>query len=105
MCSDGPQEWSKWLPLAEFWYNTNFHTGANATPYEILYGQPPPLHLPYLPGESNVAAVDRSMTARETAIQLLKHHLSRAQNRMKQITDKRRSDRQFREGEYVYLKL
>nr|GFA34926.1 retrotransposable element Tf2 [Tanacetum cinerariifolium] len=35
------------------------------TPFEIVYGQKPPLHLPYLPGESKVEALDRSLQARE----------------------------------------
>lgn len=26
MCHARPQDWLKWLPLAEFWYKTNFHT-------------------------------------------------------------------------------
>ncbi|CAM8990529.1 unnamed protein product [Rhodiola kirilowii] len=52
MTSDAPHTWSKWLPLAEGWYNTKFHTAIRSTSYEIVYGQPPPDHLPHLPGES-----------------------------------------------------
>ena len=52
MCSDSPKLWSKWLPLAEYWYNTNFHSTIQTTPFEAVYGRPPPQHLPYLPGES-----------------------------------------------------
>ena len=39
MCSDSPKQWSKWLPLAEWWYNTTYHSSIKATPYEIVYGQ------------------------------------------------------------------
>ncbi|KAH1119730.1 hypothetical protein GYH30_048204 [Glycine max] len=52
MFVDSPQQWSKWLPLAEWWYNTTFHSAIQTTPYEVVYGQPPPIHLHYLPGES-----------------------------------------------------
>ncbi|OMO62221.1 Retrotransposon gag protein [Corchorus olitorius] len=62
----------------------------HATPYEIVHGQPPPVHIPYLPGESNVDTVDRSLAAREATIQLLKFHFQRAQNRTKQQADKKR---------------
>jgi len=58
MCSDRPHHWVHWLSLAEWWYNTTFHTSAQATPHEIVYSQPPPISLPYLPGESKVALVD-----------------------------------------------
>lgn len=105
MTSESPQSWCKWLPLAEFWYNTNFHSAIKCTPYEVLYGQPPPMHLPYLPGESTSITVDRSLSKREEVINLLKFHLLRAQNRMKQYADAHRSERVFQTGDFVYLKL
>ena len=36
-----PSQWYKWLPLAEYWYNTTFHTALGHTPFEIMYGHPP----------------------------------------------------------------
>ena len=68
MTSDEPKDWSKWLPVAQWWYNTNHHTAAQLTPYEILYNQRPPLHLPYLPGETKNALVDRTLQRREAMI-------------------------------------
>ncbi|XP_073111078.1 uncharacterized protein [Elaeis guineensis] len=38
------------------------------TPFEALYGVPPPIHIPYVPGDSNVEAVDLQLRSRETAI-------------------------------------
>ncbi|CAM8888386.1 unnamed protein product [Rhodiola kirilowii] len=102
---EAPHTWSKWLPLAEWWYNTTFHSAIRSTPYEIVYGQPPPIHLPYLPGESSCILVDRSLQKREEVISLQKFHLLRAQNRMKQYADSHRSAREFTVGDYVYLKL
>jgi hypothetical protein len=37
------KKWSSWLPLAEWWYNTNFHTSLKTTPFEALYGYSPPM--------------------------------------------------------------
>lgn len=37
-----PKEWCKWLPLAEFWYNTNFQSAIGMTPFQALYGYKPP---------------------------------------------------------------
>ena len=105
MCHDTPKDWAKRLPLEEYWYNTNFHSAIQKTPYEIVYGQLPPIHRPYLTGLSPVDTVDRSLAAREQQLQLLKAHLHKAQNRMKQLADKHRSDRQFAVGDWVYLKL
>lgn len=105
MCSEAPKEWSKWLPLAEWWYNTTFHTALELTPYEVVYNQPPPVHLPYLPGETRVPSVDRNLQRREAMIQILRFHLLRAQNRMKVMADRQRSDREFAVGDWVWLKL
>ncbi|PNX92266.1 retrotransposon-related protein [Trifolium pratense] len=105
MCSEKPTSWSQWIPMAEYWYNSNFHSAIQTTPYEVVYGQPPPIHLPYLPGASSSVTVDGSLLAREEAIKLLKFHLLRAQNRMIQQADKHRSDRKFEIGDFVYLKL
>lgn len=33
------------VPLAEWWYNTTYHPALQLTPYEVIYGQPPPLTL------------------------------------------------------------
>ncbi|GJY82632.1 retrovirus-related pol polyprotein from transposon 17.6 [Tanacetum coccineum] len=63
-----PKQWMKWLSLAERWYNTNHHSVINTTPFEVIYGQPPPVHVPYVGGESRVEAVDRTLTAREATM-------------------------------------
>lgn len=67
ICLSGekPKEWSPWLPLAEWWRTTHFHLALKITPYEVVYHQPPPLHLTYVPRESTIEAVDRSMIRRE----------------------------------------
>ncbi|GKC72680.1 retrotransposable element Tf2, partial [Tanacetum coccineum] len=94
MTGEHPKEWAKWLSLAGLWYNSNLHTSIQTTPFETVYGIPPPIHVPYLGGLSKVEGVDRTLKDREEFIQTLKFHLLRAQNRMKQQADKGRSERQ-----------
>jgi hypothetical protein len=38
-----PKKWALWLSLAEWWYNSNYHTSLECTPFESLYGYPQPL--------------------------------------------------------------
>ena len=105
MNEEKPSEWSLWLPLTEWWYNSNWHSAIRVTPYEVVYGQPPSLHIPYVAGDSKVESVDRSLKAREECIEMLRYHLQRAQQRMKKQADQHRIDRQFRIGDWVYVKL
>ncbi|GJV09713.1 reverse transcriptase [Tanacetum coccineum] len=89
----------------EYWYNTNFHTSINTTPFEAVYGQPPCSPILYSPWQSKVDSVDRSLAAREAIRQMLQFHLERAQSRMKAIADLHRTDRNFEVGQWVWLKL
>ncbi|CAJ2661631.1 unnamed protein product [Trifolium pratense] len=38
MCSDKPSTWSQWISLAEYWYNTNFHSSIQATLMKSFMG-------------------------------------------------------------------
>ncbi|GJW67106.1 reverse transcriptase [Tanacetum coccineum] len=104
MCGEKPKEWVKWLPLAEFFYNTNFHSAINTTPYETVYCQIPPIHIPYVPGDSRVESVDRTLQNREEAINMLNFYMKRAQDRMKSQADKLRTDRELEVAQKVSWK-
>lgn len=39
--SSQPSQWSKWLPLAEYWYNSSFNSSLGKSPFEVLYGYHP----------------------------------------------------------------
>ena len=75
------------------------------TPYEVVYGQPPPSLTSYLPGSSKVQAIDSTLAQREQLLQTLKDNLAQAQHRMKQQTDQHRSERVFNQGDMVFLRL
>lgn len=105
MIGERPQDWVLWIPLAEWWYNTTYHSTIRTTPYEALYGQRRPLHQPYLAGSTQVAKVDRSLQAWEVARNLLKFQLNRSKDRMKQVADRGRSGRVFHDGNLMYLRL
>jgi len=100
-----PAQWGRWLSSYEWWYNTNYHTFTRKTPYEILYGVVPPIHIPYTPKDSPVEVVDHYLTQREDMFKLIRSNLMQSQNRMAQQANKKRSERMFSEGDLVYLKL
>ena len=71
MNGDKPKEWIKWLPLAEWLYNTSYHLSTQITPFKVVYGRPPPTYVSYIPDESSVAVVDQSLRERDAMIHLL----------------------------------
>jgi hypothetical protein len=101
--SERKNQWAQWLPLVEWWYNTSYHTTTCMTPFEVVYGQNPPSVLSYFPGVSKVQVVDQMLTVREAILCTLKENLVMAQNCMKQQADQGHSERQFAEGDQVFL--
>jgi hypothetical protein len=96
-------QWAQWLPLVEWWYNTSYHTATRMTPFEVVYRKKPPSFLSYLPSASKVQVVDLTLTTREDILRTLKENLVMVQNCMKQQVDQGRSERQFAEGDQVFL--
>ena len=84
----------RWLPLAKFWYNTSYHLAIGVTPFEALYGRPPPTILTYVPGTASIQEVEGWLRRRDLMLTELKPHLPKAQERMKRLADKRR-EREF----------
>jgi hypothetical protein len=99
---DKPRQWRALLPMAEFWYNSTFHTALGCSPFKALYEHEPNLGaMPVIEEDSPVAGVLANRTAQ---VDTIKQHLA-AQNRMKMYADSKRTERQFQVGDRVLLKL
>ena len=84
---DTPTKWHSWLPLAEFWYNTNFHSALECSPFKALYGYEPTYGVfPSLLTSDNVE-VEQWLKEHQAHTSLLKAHLLKAQTKMKHYTD------------------
>lgn len=100
-----PRKWSHWLSVAEFWYNTNYHSSVDCSPFEVLYG-----HAPRYFGVDSATTVEVSdlqqwLQNREIVSRLIQQHLLHAQSRMKNQADQQRTERVFQVGDQVFLKL
>ena len=103
--NDSPHRLAEWLPLAGFWFNSNFHTSLKLTPFKALYGFPPPTLHSYVLGTTRVATLDALLCQREAILATLRANLVAAQERMKVQVDRHRQERSFEVGDWVYLKL
>jgi hypothetical protein len=100
-----PKKWAAWLPLAEWWYNTTFHTARKVPPFHALYGFPPPMICEVsVPGPIDAEATD-FLLEKQKLIDQLKANLQQAESKMKKYADQKRTERQFQEGDMVYLKM
>ena len=89
----------EWLPLAEWWYNTTYHSTIKMSPFEALYGyQPPMLVVGHYQNIKN-AAVEEFVKERKVLEGILRENLQKAQNRMKQFADRKRIERSFEVGD------
>lgn len=104
MAHSCPKKWASWLPLAEYWYNTSFHSALGRTPFEVLYGYPPRA-LGITVNDCASAELETWLQERATMVDVIRQQLLRAQQRMKAQADKHRSERTFQVNDLVYLKL
>ena len=100
-----PRKWSTWLSLAEYWYNTAWHSALGKSPFHVLYGHEPRHWGIEASSASPVAEVNSWLAERQDMTALIRLHLLRAQNRMKSQADKKRSERTFNIGDQVFIKL
>lgn len=105
MCGQNPRKWSQLIALAEWWYNTIYHSAINRSPFEALYGYTPP-QLGYGPHlVSKTVGIEDWFKEQQPVTQQLKQLLVEAQVMMKQYADTQRVERSFSVGDWVYLKL
>lgn len=100
-----PKQWVKWVAWAKYSYNTSTHSSTKISPFEVVYGLPPPNLLSYVLGITNVQAMDVLLRTRDDILRDLRHHLTPARDRMKSHADQHHRDVVFEVGDYVYLKL
>lgn len=82
--ADNSQQWSRYLPLAEWHYNTSWHSTIRMTPFEVMFVRSlPSLTDQYLTGPSSVASVDELLAERAIILQDLKENLNWAQQRIR----------------------
>lgn len=67
-CSEQPKSWTGFIPWAEYWYNTSFQGAACCTPFEVVYGRPPPSLARFVPGETLVEAVAQDLMDRDETL-------------------------------------
>ena len=96
-------EWEKYLPLVEHAYNNTVHSSTGKTPFEIVEGRPkvPPI----LRMKGDIFAADEHVRDIKESFQKIREAILAYQQRPKRATDKHRRHLEFKEDDWVLLKL
>jgi hypothetical protein len=105
LAGDRPKSWLKWLPWAEYCYNSSYQSALKCSPFKVVYGRDPPPMVSYQPGNSKVAAIDVQLQDRDAFLEEIKARLVQAQVTMKSYQDQRRREVEFNVGDCVWLRL
>lgn len=73
--------------------------------FQSLYGRKPSEIIDYRPGDSNLEEVDVLLQQRDRLLQKLKINLQAAHSRMMKYDDQKQRSFEFKEGDWVWLKL
>ena len=101
---DRPRQWLRWLPWAEYVYNTAYQSSLRETPFRVVYGCDPPSIRSYEPGETRVAAFARDMEEREAFLADVRHRLEQAQAVQRRHYDKRHRPVSYAAGDWAFLR-
>jgi hypothetical protein len=102
---DRPREWLRWLPWAEYTYNTAYQSSLRDTPFHVVYGRHPPSLRSYEAGDTRVAAVAKTMAEREVFLENVRHRLEQAQAVQKRFYDNKHRAVVYDVGDWVLLRL
>ena len=105
LTGDRPRQWLRWLPWAEFVFNTAFQSSLRDTPFRVVYGRDPPTIRSYEPGESRVPAVARSMEERAEFLADVRYRLEQAQAAHKKYYDAHHRPVVYQVGDWALLRL
>jgi hypothetical protein len=105
LVSNRPRRWLHWLPWAEYCYSTSYETALRSTPFQVIYGRPPPAMVLFQARSSRVAAVDQQLRDRDTFLTEIRDRLFQAQALMKSAHDKLHRPLEFAVADLVWLRL
>ena len=84
---DCPRAWLDLLPWAEYVYNTAYHSSLRTSPFQVVYGRPPPDLLPYTPSTTTATTIDNLLQERDSFITDVRERLLQAQQHAKRHYD------------------
>jgi hypothetical protein len=100
-----PKKWEDYLPLVEFAYNNVYQESLKTSPFEVLYGRPCNTLVSWSNLVNKITIGPDMLKEMEQQVIQIKQNLKVAQNRQKSYADQKRTPREFKMGDHVYLRV
>lgn len=101
-CAHQQRRWAEFLPHAEFAYNNAKHSTTGVSPFFANYGHHPRTDFPDMGDGKNQYANDFVQRMRQIE-RSMKETIAMAQQRQAHQANKHRREREFKEGDWVFL--
>jgi len=102
---DKPGKWEEYLHLVEFSYNNHFQDLAKLSPFKIIYGQKCNTPISWSSLIDRLILGPELLKDMELRVKQVQHNLKAAQDRQKSYVDLKRTPRNFRVGDRVFVKV
>lgn len=100
-----PRSGAFFLPLAELWYNSGYHSTIKTSSFVANHGREPRHWAIQATSTCRIPMLKEWLEERKLMQRVLSQHLHRAREVMKHQTDKKRTDINFVIGDRVFVKL
>jgi hypothetical protein len=104
LTGDRPRDWLRWLPWAEYCYNTSFQSSIRTSPFRVVYGHDQPTVRSYSPGDTRLPAVDTQLRDRDEFLAEVQERLDQAQQQHKAFYNRKHWQLEFVVGEWAWLR-
>jgi hypothetical protein len=105
LTGDRPRDWLRWLPWAEFCYNSSFQSSLYATAFQVVYGHDPPSMHAYSPGKARLLTVECQMREHDEFLAKIQDQLEQAQLQYKSFYICKHQLVEFTVGAWVWLRF
>jgi hypothetical protein len=100
-----PKQWEEYLPLVEFSYNNGYQESLKMSPFEVLYGRKCRVPISWDNPVDKITLGPELLKEMEQAMIKIRQNLKVAQDRQKSYADSKRTHKEFKVGDHVYLRV
>jgi hypothetical protein len=100
-----PKKWEDYLPFVEFAYNNSYQESLKMSAFEVLYGRQCKIPISWSNPMDRITIGPDMMKEMEQQVVQIRKNMKISQDRQKSYIDRKRTPREFKVGDHVYLKV